>query len=276
MKSKNFNISKLFIIILFLLLVLIPLYLPIINSFKTTSGLYKSPFSLPKDIMWSNYSEAWVKGNLFQYLINSTIVTVASVLLVVILSSMVAFALTRKRTFKNLNRVVFIFFLMGIMVPPQVGIVPLYLLMKHFHLSNTLFGLVIVYVAYQMSFAVFILYSFFKNIPEDIEDAAIIDGCSNFTLFSRIILPLSRSAMIAVVIFAGTYTWNNFLFPLVLITSNSKKTLAIGLMGFRGRWLSDYPILFAGVTIVSIPLVITYLILQDKFVEGLTKGSLKG
>jgi len=276
MKSKILSIFRLPIIIAFSLLVLIPLYFPIINSFKTKNSLYETPFLPSKDIVWSNYSEAWIKGNLFQYLMNSIIVTVSSVLLVVVLSSMVAFALTRKKTFKNLNSVIFIFFLMGIMVPPQVGIIPLYLLMKRLSLSNTLFGLIIVFVAYQISFTVFILHSFFKNIPEEIEDAAIIDGCSNFALLYRIVLPLSRSAIVAAVIFDGVFTWNNFLFPLVLITSNSKKTLPIGLMGFKGRWLSDYPVLFAGVIIVSIPLVITYLILQNRFVEGLTKGSLKG
>jgi len=239
-------------------------------------GFFSSPFSLPDDLELNNYAQAWVKGNLFRFLINSIIVTSTSVLFVIFLSSMVAFVLSRRKALIPLNRILFVFFLMGIMIPPQVGIIPLYLQMKALHLSNTLLGLIIVFSAYHMSFTVFILYSFFKNIPAEIEDAAIIDGCGNFKLYSRIVMPLSRSALIASVIFNGVGIWNNFIFPLVLITSTSKKTLPIGLLSFRGRWLSDYPIMFAGVIIVSIPLIVTYLILQNRFVEGLTAGSLKG
>jgi len=276
LRAQSPNAGKLVFLILFSTVILLPLYIPLLNSFKTMEGFFSSPFSLPDDLELNNYAQAWVKGNLFRFLINSIIVTSTSVLFVIFLSSMVAFVLSRRKALIPLNRILFVFFLMGIMIPPQVGIIPLYLQMKALHLSNTLLGLIIVFSAYHMSFTVFILYSFFKNIPAEIEDAAIIDGCGNFKLYSRIVMPLSRSALIASVIFNGVGIWNNFIFPLVLITSTSKKTLPIGLLSFRGRWLSDYPIMFAGVIIVSIPLIVTYLILQNRFVEGLTAGSLKG
>ncbi len=278
MKIKNENIIKLFFLTIISLLLLMPLYIPIVNSVKALKDLYISPFSIPKiaDIIWSNFSNAWIKGNLFRYFLNSLTVTTISVLLLIFLSSMVGFALTRKNSLTRLNKILFLFFLMGIMIPPQVSIIPLYFQMKFFHISNTLFGLIIAFIAYNISFSIFIMYSFIKNIPDDIEDAAIIDGCSNFQLYSKIILPLSRSPIIAVTIFTGVAIWNNLLFPLVLITSSNKKTLPIGLLGFTGRWQSDYPIMFAGVIIVSIPLIVAYLVMQNKFVEGLTAGSLKG
>ena len=151
MRAQSPNTAKLAVLILFSTVILLPLYVPLLNSFKTMEGFFSSPFSVPDKLELNNYVQAWVKGNLFRFLINSIIVTSTSVLLVIFLSSMVAFVLSRRKTLRTLNRVLFIFFLMGIMIPPQVGIIPLYLQMKTFHLSNTLLGLIIVFSAYQRS-----------------------------------------------------------------------------------------------------------------------------
>jgi len=267
---------KIFILIIIVLGFLVPLYIPIINSFKTLDNFIRSPFLFPEKIYLENYIGALIKGDIFRYLINSIIVTSVSVFLTITLSSMAAFALTRKHTFKNLNRLIFIFFVIGIIIPPHASIIQLYLHLKFLKLTDTLIGLIIAFVAYNIPFSLFIMNSFFKNIPEEIEEAAVIDGCNNLNMFLRIILPLSRGAIITVAIFVGVSIWNNFLFPLVIISSNSNKTLAVGLLAIRGQYYANYPAMFAGIIILSIPLIITYLIFQNKFVEGLASGALKG
>ena len=254
---------------------LFPIYAVMNASIKTTEDLYKAPFKLTNEPQFKNYIEAWVRGNLGIYFKNSIIVTFASQIFVVIFSSMGAFALTRSETFKKFDRFIYILFLFGITLPPHVAIIPLYLQMNRLNLINSLVGLIIIFVAIDIPFGVFIMYSFFNKIPKEIEDAAKIDGCSNIGLYTRIVMPLSRSAVTIVIIFSCVWIWNNFLFPLVFISDNNLKTLPIGLLAFRGKFLSDYTVMFAGVVLVSIPIVIVYLLLQNQFMSGITAGSIK-
>ena len=253
-----------------------PIYAVINISLKNTADLYNAPFALTLRPHLENFQLAWVKGHLGIYLRNSLIVTISSQILVVFLSSIGAFALSRRDTFKKFDKFLYIVILFGIMIPPQVAIIPLYLQLNNMHLINTLIGLILVFVAYDIPFGIFIMHSFFVKIPQEIEDAAKIDGCSNLGLYFRIVMPLARSAIITVIIFSSVWIWNNFLFPLVFISDNDLKTLPIGLLTFRGRFLSDYPTMFAGVVLSSLPLIIVYLALQNQFMRGITAGSVKG
>jgi len=263
------------VLIIFSLIIISPFYLLIVNSLKSVNEFFVSPFSLPEVYEWSNFSKAWTEGNLFRCLINTILTTGGALVLIIFCSSTAAFALSRKR-FRKLNNFLYIFFLVGVMIPSNVSIVPLALHMKFLNLSNSLIGLILVFTAFTIPFSTFIMYGFIKNIPEELTEAAIIDGCNNFGIYFRIILPLARSGLVTVAIFEGVFIWNNLLFPLVLITSANKKTLPIGLLSFRGEFISEYTLMFAGIIISSLPLVLLYLILQSRFIEGMSSGALKG
>ena len=148
--------------------------------------------------------------------------------------------------------------------------------MSSMGLMNNLWGLIFAYVAYELPFSVFVLYGFMQEIPYEIQEAAIVDGCGNFRLYWKVMFPLSRGGIAAVVIFNLVSIWNDMVFPLVLITDNSLKTLPIGLLQFRGQYTSNYGVLFAAVVMMSIPLIILYLALQKHFIRGLAQGAIKG
>jgi raffinose/stachyose/melibiose transport system permease protein len=276
LENKTYKILKYIFLSLFLILMFFPIFSVINISLKNTAGLYNAPFAITLRPHFENFQLAWVKGHIGIYLRNSLIVTIFSQIFVVFLSSMGAFALSRRDTFKKLDKFLYIFFLVGIIIPPQVAIIPLYLQLNSLHLLNSLVGLILVYVSYDIPFGIFIMYSFFVKIPQEIEDAAKIDGCSNLGLYFRIIIPLSRSAIITVIIFSSVWIWNNLLFPLVFLSNDNLRTLPIGLLAFRGRFLTDYPTMFAGVVLSSLPLMIAFLALQNQFMRGITAGSVKG
>lgn len=276
MNNKAYIISKYVFLIILVFFILMPFFMILNSSFKSTAELYQFPFSVVKNPLIENYKTALVEGQILNFLKNSLFVTAVSEFFIVLLSSMAAFAITRRETFKKFDKFIYIFFLIGIMIPPQVAIIPLYLLLNKMHLVNSLIGLSMVYIAYGIPFAVFIMYNYFRQVPKEIEDAASIDGCSNFNLYLKIIMPLSKSSIITVIIFQGVWIWNDFIFPLVFLSSTKLKTLPIGLLAFKGRFITNYPVIFAGVIMISLPLVLTYLLLQKEFMEGMVMGSIKG
>ncbi len=272
MKLKK--IPKYLVLVFFGLLVLFPIYIVLVGSFKTENQLYDNIFGLPESLSPDNYIKAFFDGGLINYYQNSIIVTVFSLALIVVLSSMAAFALTRKNI--KGGKLIYLLFIIGIVIPPQVAIIQLSLQMNKMGLTNSLRGLIAVYVAYGLSFSVFILYGFMKDISKEIQEAAIVDGCSNFRMYSRIIMPLSKAPVATVLIFNLVTIWNDMIFPLVLISKNDLRTLPYGLLRFKGLYTSQYSVIFAGVILISIPLVVFYLILQKQFIRGMAQGAVKG
>lgn len=268
------KISKYFVLIFFALLILFPVYMVLTGSFKTEFELYDNVFGLPEKLQWSNYIRAFVDGNLKQYYVNSIVVTGCSIVCIMGLASMAAFAMTRLRL--RLSRIIYMLFVIGIAVPTQVGIVQLAVQMSKMHLTNSLFGLICVYVAYELPFSVFIFYGFMQDIPWELQEAAVIDGCGSLRLYWSVLLPLCKSAVATVAIFNLVAIWNDMLFPLVLISKESLRTLPYGLLQFRGQYASEYTVIFAGVILITLPLVILYLCMQKQFMQGLTQGAVKG
>lgn len=268
------KILKYVVLIFFALLILFPVYMVLSGSFKTEFELYDNVFGLPDKLQWGNYVRAFVDGNLSKYYLNSIIVTVVSIVLILALSSMAAFALTRLKL--RFNKLIYLLFVIGIAVPTQVGIVQLAVQMSKMHLTNSLLGLICVYVAYELPFSIFIFYGFMQDIPRELQEAAIIDGCSSFKLYYSVILPLCRSSIATVAIFNLVNIWNDMLFPLVLISKESLRTLPYGLLQFRGQYASEYTVIFAGVILITLPLVVMYLCMQKQFMQGLTQGAVKG
>ena len=276
MKNKLYVIPKFVLLIIFSFFALFPFYLLINSSFKSQSELYQAPYSIVKNPTIENYITAWVEGKFYIFAKNSVIVLVVSVFFIVLLSSMAAFAITRRGTFPKFNNFIYILFLIGVFIPPQVAIIPLYLFLIRINLGNSLIGLCIALIAYGIPFGIFIMYNYFRQIPKEIEDAAKIDGCSNFSLYSKIIMPLSKSSIITVALIQGVWVWNNLIFTLVIISSTRLKTLPTGLLAFKGQFVTNFPPIFAGVMLISAPLILVFFILQKQYMEGMILGSIKG
>jgi len=175
-----------------------------------------------------------------------------------------------------LRGALFIFFLAGIMIPIRLGILPLYLLMRDLGLIDTPFALILTYAASGMPMAVFLLSVFFRNLPRELEDAARIDGCTEWQTFYRVMLPLVRPGLATVIIINVVPWWNDFFFPLLFLTSNTWKTIPLGMQIFFGQHLIDWSLVFSGMVLASLPLLIVYLIMSRQFIEGLTAGAVKG
>ncbi|MFU0828499.1 MAG: ABC transmembrane type-1 domain-containing protein [Lachnoclostridium sp.] len=273
--KKNF---KLFLKYLFLILLAIIWIVPIITLFFTAikskqdffSGL--GLFQMPQKPAWSNFINAMIKGRLFQYMKNDLFICLLKVPLGIFVSSMVAFALTRL----NLKHATgwFIFFLIGMMLPMQIALVPINIVYNKLHLINTYFGLFYVYIGFGISFMVLIMHGFMKGIPKEIDEAAYIDGASKWQTFIRVILPISKPGIATLFITDFLATWNEYLLASVIINDNALKTVPVGLLTFVGEHGTDYGYLCAGVLISVIPVMIVYLIFQRYFVEGVA-GAVK-
>ncbi len=265
---------KYFTLAIMALLTVIPVWLILIGALKEEGEIYTNLLGLPKAVTFQNYISAWIEGNFGIYYKNSIILTIFTVIFTMLLSCLAAFALSRKDLF--FRRIIYFVFVIGLTVPAQVALMPLFMQIKSMGLYNTLSGVVIIFIGYRIAFTTFIIYSFMKNIPVEIEESAKIDGCSIPNLFINIVLPLSKNVIGVGVIFNIVYAWNNFFFPLVFISNNNLKPLPTGLLAFKGENTVFFTKLFAGISIITIPIVLVYVILQKYFVQGITAGSIKG
>lgn len=256
------------------ILIILPFTVVLFATFKDTSQLYNSPLGLPDSWLLTNYSDLFMKESMFQYFLNSTIVTSVSVFFIIFLASLLSYSITRIP--KKWSITLFGFIVVGMMVPPQVNMIPIFLLINKIGLLDTLTGVILVNIALLIPIAVFIMTGFMKTLPNGLIEAAKIDGASEWQIYSRIVMPLTKPAIATVTIFACVIVWNDLLFPLLLLKSKAMKTLPIALLDFQGQYLTNYPMIFAGVIVASIPMTIAYIFLQRYFVEGMTAGSMKG
>ncbi|MDG4657735.1 carbohydrate ABC transporter permease [Ectobacillus antri] len=261
------------LLFLYALLIIIPIGVIVGATFKDEAEIYKTPFSLPDSLSFGAYGDLLSHQEMGLYAQNSAIVTVSSMLLTLLFASFIAFAITQLPPWPA--RLVFVLFVFGMLVPAQVSMIPLYQVVTSLQLTNSLTGLVLVNIASTMSIAVFILTGFMKMIPKSLFEAAIMDGASYWHMYARIVIPLSLPSLASTAIFLVVMHWNDLLYPLLFITDNQKKTLPLALLGFQGEYITNYPVLFAGVILSSLPIVIAYIFLQRFFVSGLTAGATK-
>jgi N-acetylglucosamine transport system permease protein len=265
----------------YFLVVVYPMVWLLYTSLKTDKDIFLDPFELPslRHLQWVNFANAWTKGNFGDYFFNSVLVTVLTVTLVVLLSSMAAYALSRF-SFRG-ARPLFFYFLAGLMIPLQLGIVPLFFQMKDLHLLNSRWGLLTVYIAFGMPFSIFILTGFFKSLPSALYESALIDGASEFRAFWSIMLPLARPGLITVAIFSFLGTWNEFFMAFMFLSgkgSEHLRTLPLGLANLTivSQYRSDWGMAFAGLVLVMLPTLLVYSLLQKHLSKGITMGALKG
>lgn len=251
-----------------------PLVWMVFGGFKSGSEFYSNIWGFPSTLDLTNFIYAWNEGALGQKYINSILVTVGTMLLVLPITSMAGYALAKIR-FPG-HRFVYIAILLGIMVPFGVIAIPVFTVIVDMGLLNTLQGLILVYTASAIPLGVFLMYSFFESIPDELEEAAQIDGCSPFGAFFRVVLPLARPGLATQVILTGTTVWNEYFMASLLIHQDNLETLPLGLVIFTSRFGTDYPQLFAALTIVTLPMIILYLSAQKQFISGLAAGAVKG
>ncbi len=208
------------------------------------------------------------------WFVNSTLLTVGTVLIVTLVSSLAAYAFARMRF--RWQHSIFNIIMSLMVVPPVVMIIPLFVLMVRIHLVNTLASVMLVYAGLLLPFSIYMLTGFFKTISSEIVDAAVVDGCSSFMVYWKIMMPLARPALMTLVIVNSLYVWNELLVALVFLQKNELKTLMVGLTAFKSRYNMDVPTAMAGLAIATIPLILLYLVGQRQFIRGLVSGSVKG
>ena len=254
--------------------ILIPVLFLFNSSLRETNDFARTPFKLATDPYWANFSSVWQDGDFAIYLKNSIIVTGGSLILILICALGAGFVLGRYE-FRG-HSFIMAFVLSGMLVPAKLAILPLFIQLKWMHLLNSHIGLILVYAAGALPAAIFIMSGFFRSLPADLDNAARIDGASEFQLLRRILIPLVRPGMSIVAIYSAIPIWNDFFLPLVFLQDPEKKTIMQGLTIFFGQYSSQWGILFAGLTMAALPLIVLYLVLSEQFIKGLTAGAVKG
>ena len=261
------------IMLMICVLMLIPFYYLVVNTFKTPQEMSSSPLALPTHITFDNYKKAFASMDFARSFTNSLVITVISVTLIVILGAMAAYPIARRKN--KLYKVILLYFLLGYMVPAQTIMIPLYLLLQKLHLLNNIVGLILVYASW-CNFALFLYQGFFKNLPEDVEEAAMIDGCTPWQSFWKIVFPMLKPITTTIVIFEVMWVWNDFLYPYLFLSSNKAFTLVMQVYKGVGQFSNDWAMMLSTMVLVLIPVVIFYLIMQKNIVAGITSGAVKG
>ena len=273
LRTQIVKYSVLFLFFLYALTIIYPLFWVFMTGFKENREFFRSTWALPNKLLYQNYIDAWNVG-VGTYFFNSVFVTAVSVVLTTILSAFLGFVLARY-TFR-FKRFIFILILGGMMLSPEVSLIALFRLLQDMRLYNTHWALIITYTAFRIPITTFLIRSYFVELPHEIEEAAFIDGCSSFQIFTKIILPISKPIIASAALLNAMTFWNEFMFGLVFIESSSLKTIPVGLMNLRGALNTKWTTMFAGLATSAIPIIIVFLLCQKQFVRGLTSGGIKG
>ncbi|MDP7636968.1 MAG: carbohydrate ABC transporter permease [Phycisphaerae bacterium] len=281
---KQFTLTRplTYVVLLsYLVIVVYPMFWLLYTSVKSDRAIFLEPFALPRldDLHWENFIGAWTRAHFDLHFFNSVVITVATVALTLLLASMAAYALARF-VFKGAKPLLF-YFLAGLMIPGQLAIVPLFFQMKAFGLLDSRFGLLVVYVAGNMPFSIFVLAGFFKSLPSSLHEAALIAGAGEFRAFWSIMLPLARPAMITVGIFTFLGTWSEFFTAFILLSGKGSARvgtlpLALANLTIASQYRVSWGMAFAGLVLLMVPVLLVYVLLQRRITKGITIGAIKG
>ena len=242
-------------------------------SVRTTGEISADHYAWPRPFHWEQFRIAWVDSDFATYFWNSTVVVVAAVAVVTLVGAAAAHALARYR-FRG-NRIIYGILFSSIIFPPQITLISLYQILVDYGLYNSLLGLTLVYVSLQLPLTVYLLEGFFARIPQDLFDAAKMDGYGDLEIFRRIVLPIGMPAIATTLILNFIQLWNEFLFAVVLITDPDKRTLPIGIRAFMGDHFQDIGMIAAGVMISVVPVIVAYVFFSEKLIRGMTAGAVK-
>jgi multiple sugar transport system permease protein len=254
---------------------LIPLLSALYTGLRTfADGTANGPWSFPPhSLTLENFTQAWTEGGFSLYYVNTFLVVVPAVVLMLTLSSMAAYVLARHRFMGS--RAVFMIFVAGLLLPFQILIIPVYRLSNFLNIYDSLWALIAIHVAFELGFCTFVLHNFIRTIPKDLTDAASVDGASIFWTWWRVIIPLSRPALAALATLEFTWKWNDYLWVITLIQSDSNATVTLGLSGLRGEFVTNWNLISAASLLAAIPTLLIYAVLQRQFLGGLFAGSFK-
>ncbi len=271
--SKLSKFAVYIILTVYAVLIATPFAMIFTNSFKSLREIFLSPFSLPSKLNFQNYVEAWKSANLLNAYMNSFLVSTVSVIGILILSSMLAYVISRYDF--PFRRAIYLFIIVGLALPARLAIIPIYVMLNNLNLLDTRIGLMLVYMATGISFATFLMKRFMDGIPVEIEESAMIDGATPWTIFLKIALPLTRPAMIVVGLVNFVGIWNDFFFPLIIINSRSKETVPLAISIFFGEFSNKWQLISAALSLSVLPIMIIFFFLSKYFIAGMTEGAIK-
>ncbi|MFE6076210.1 carbohydrate ABC transporter permease [Paenibacillus sp. NPDC057886] len=264
------------LLMLYLLAILFPFLFVIFSSFKQDNNeIALNPFGLPSTWVFNNYVEAWVNAKIGTYFWNSMYISVLSSVGTIVLGAMFAFAITRMRH-RKWSMLLYSLILAGMLIPNNALMLPIYLLVRKLGILDTHLALIIPYVANAIPFTIIILAAFMRSLPGEIEEAAVMDGLRAPGIFARIVIPLTVPAIVTVFIVNFLGNWNEFLLANYFLSTDKLRTLPVGMVQFRDQYQMNYAQMSAGIVYSVVPVVVIYAILQEKIIEGVTAGSVKG
>lgn len=272
MRSKAIAPTRILLIII-MIFYAIPFYILITTSFKKPTDM-SSRWILPNYFYTDNFSNAWNNANLGHAFLNNTIIIIAAVILLVLLGSVAAYPLARYRT--RLNKIMYVVFIAAMIVPPLTILVPLYKFYASINAMNSYWGIVLIHLTFQLPLTIFLYTGFISTIPHELDEAALIDGCSRFSVFFRILFPLLKPITATVIILAGINVWNDYQFSVFFMQATEMKTFTVALSSFFSANTNYVTWVAAGALLGSLPMILVYLFLQKYFVSGLSSGAVKG
>ncbi len=274
--SLSIDVVAQLLLALWAIVVIFPFAWMIVTALKTDPEILSSPWTLPETLQWANFTRAWTQARIGRFFVNTLVVLAGSLTGTLLVSSMAAYVLARF-SFPG-RQLIFYGFIAGLMFPVFLALVPLYFLVNDLNMLATYQGLILVYIAYSLPFTIFFLTAFFKTLPVELGEAAILDGASQYQIFFQIMMPLAKPGLIAMGIFNFLGQWNQFLLPLVLMPDENKYLLSQGLffLAVQQGYQNDYGALFAAMVITMVPTLIVYVLFQRRLEAGLTAGALKG
>jgi multiple sugar transport system permease protein/raffinose/stachyose/melibiose transport system permease protein len=275
-KAKRIIINTLIHLFLMTIAVscIVPLGWMVSSSLKTQETIFQDMSLIPREFHFQNYILAWKEGGFGRYFLNSIIYTVSVVIGIIIVASLAAYAFSRLR-FPG-RKILFLMFMAAMMIPIPGSFVALYVLLNKLHLRNTAFGYILCMISVGLSTSIFLLKTFFDKLPRELEDAARIDGASKLGIWWHVALPLARPVLAVVVVFNALNVWNEYVLAMIIFDSKNLMPLQRALMVFQGEFLTNYPLLMAGLTITALPIILVYLLMQKYIVKGVTDGATFG
>lgn len=275
-KEKALRVLLRIYLALFTVMILLPVLWTLYTSFKTNQEFFGNPWALPSALNFDNYIRAWNEASVGDYFMNSLYITVIVVPLVALLGAMTAYACTRLKL--KVGGIVKTIFLLGVFIPTILCVVPIFLQMKEANLIDKHLGLILLFLAVNLPFTVYVLCGVFRTMPHELEEAATIDGCNYFQIFFKVMFPLSKGGIATVSIFNFLSVWNEYVLTRTMIMTPAKNTMPVGLVNLQGSTMhqADWAALFAGMVIIMIPTLIIYFIFQKYITSGLTAGAVKG
>ncbi len=262
------------ILIAWSLIVLVPIWTMLVNSLKEKREIFRTPFDWPANVTFSGYESVWVQGQFDRYFANSIYVTVVSLVVIMLIGALAAYALANWRS--RFSSLVYLYFIAGLMVPIRLGTINIVTIVQDLGLSGKLSGLIPIYVAMGLPITAFVLTTFMREIPLDLIDAARMDGASELRVFGQIVLPLVRPALATVAVFNMIPIYNDLWFPLILTRAEKSRTVTYGVSLLFGQYQTDWNAILSTLSLASLPILIMYLLMSKQFIRGLTAGAVKG